>query len=294
MRFIRFVYFGTVGLLIFTLACTSPIETKLLKSQVGTQELYFDQHDKTNLTWSPDSTLLAYQTAVNTAIDSQYSTIFVYNLLENVVQDITADDHHKRNCYPTFVTDSKSILFTQNDQLYKMSLVNGERSPVTPSNDPPQFHPNVSPDGQLVVFDDGTDIYAVSIDGGPPQKLSESVTFPVKNPSWSPDGTKLACESPGQLAIFTFESTGITLDRKFAGSFIDIEWAGRETPPFGCPILFRNSPGVAMIDPVRGDIFDAFFFNKNITSYCWAPNGRDIAFSTPRFIYLAPMLTTIE
>ena len=294
MRFYQSVFAGALGFFCFHIACTSPVETKIIVGQVSAQELYFDHQQKIHLAWSPDSSNIVYETPFDTTISGTPSSIFIYDMQQDTVRNVTPDLQNTRNCCPTFSADSKSIIFSQDDRLFKLSLQIGRGSALTSSNMPPQFNPDVSPNGQLVACDDGQNIYVVSSDSGALKNVSISIPFQLQNPTWSPDGQKLACESDTLLAIFKFENYEIILESTFGGEFRDISWSRQETPPFGSPILFRNNPGIAMINPTTGEIFDAFTLNRNVESFCWAPNGREIAYSTPFTLFRAPLLTPIE
>lgn len=294
MRFIRFVLKGAAGLLCLLAACTSPVETNYIAGLVGAKELYFDHSEKIHLAWSPDSSKIAYEAPLDTMAGGQSSSIFVYNLQQDTSRDVTPDAHDKRNCFPTFSADSRAIIFSQNDQLFKMSLQNGETAALTSSSLPPQFNPEMSPDGQLIACDDGRDIYVVSSDSGALQNVSISISMPLRNPTWSSDGRKLACESDSQLVIFNFDHNEIIQHSAFAGQFRAISWARQETPPFGSPILFHNGAGIAMINPATGKIYDAFEPVRGAAYFCWAANGHDIAYSTPYTLFRAPLLATIE
>ncbi|MBN1560034.1 PD40 domain-containing protein, partial [candidate division KSB1 bacterium] len=219
--------------------------------------------------------------------------IYIYDLQQDTVRELTPAARDRRNCSPTFAADSKTIFFTRDDQLYKMSLADGQTSPLTSTSVPPQRHPEVSPDGRLIACDDGEDIYVVSSDSGALLNVSASINLRLQNPTWSADGKKLACESPDSLFIFVFHDDEIVRESAFAGEFSEPAWARQATPPFGSPILFRRGAGIATINPDTGEIHDAFDLKKEVISFCWAPNGRVIAFSTPLSIYRAPLFTTI-
>ncbi|MBN1466327.1 PD40 domain-containing protein [candidate division KSB1 bacterium] len=293
MQLYRFACLCAVTLYCLSTACTSPVESNLITNLVGTQELYIDRHQKSHLSWSPDSSMIVYQTPVDTTTGGPFYTIYIYDLQQDTVRELTPAARDRRNCFPTFAADSKTIFFTRDDQLYKMSLADGQTSPLTSTNVPPQRHLDISPDGRLIACDDGQDIHIVSVDDGAMVTASESISSPLQNPSWSPDGQRLACESPDSLIIFVFANDEIVRESAFAGEFGDITWARHETSPFGSVILYRNGPGIATINPETGEIYDAFDIRKKIESFCWAPNSHDIAFSTPHSIYRAPLITTI-
>lgn len=224
----------------------------------------------------------------------KYNTIYLYNLVERRVSDLTAEAHHRQNFYPTFSNDSKSIVFSQDDQLVRIDLSSADKVALTPSNMPAQRFPEISPNGQQIACDDGQDIYVLPIGGGILKKVSESLSLPLQNPTWSPDGEKLACESDQHLVILQFDGEQVRVDATFSGIFQDIAWARHPTPPFGATILFRGGrSGFGTIDSETGKIYDTFIIRNPIASLCWAPNSRDIAYSTPFKVYRTPLFTTI-
>ncbi|MBN1482649.1 hypothetical protein EH223_11700 [candidate division KSB1 bacterium] len=238
--------------------------------------------------WTPDGL-----SSIGTCVET-FSTICLYDLVERRVRDLTAEAQHQHNLYPTFTNDSKAIIFSQNEQLFRVELSTAEQVTLTSSNMPPQHRPEVSSNGQWIACDDGQDIYVLPIGGGTLQKVSESIALSLQNPTWSPDGDKLACESDRQLVILYFDGEQVSVDTTFSGFYQDIVWTRHPTSPFGATILFRGGgSGFGTINPETGVIYDDFMIRKPVASLCWAPNGRDIAYSTPFEVYRTPLFTTI-
>ena len=243
--------------------------------------------------WFPDGASVIVEDS------REYSTIMLYDLSAQETRDLLPDAPGTHNEFPTFTADSKSIVFSQNDRLHKLSLETNELMELTPPPAMPQRRAEISPDGSVIAFDDDTDIFILPLQGGTPQNISESINDPLQSPTWSPDGTQLACISKTQmgtqLGIFSYQGGALNPVKQFEGDFLEIDWARTEVPVFGSTILYRDvQSNINTINPETGERYESFDFRHFVASACWAPNGRHIAFSTLYQVYRTPLYTVLE
>ena len=224
-----------------------------------------------------------------------FSTLYVYDVIDQTVRELTPGNPPANNLDPAFTPNSQDIIFTKNGQLYTVSATGGDARPLTLSGTPPQYHPEVSPDGSQIAFDDGYDLYVMPAAGGESQNLSKDVIYSLKNPTWSPDGAKLAGETQDMLIIFSLNQGQSEIDKMVSGRFEHITWSRKTTPLFGDPILARNGYfNFVMIDAETGRVVNEFDIRRNIESFCWAPNGREMAYSASLQVFRTPLLTTLK
>lgn len=240
-----------------------------------------DPTQDTSPTWSPDGTMIAFQTA-RWGGDARYgevghSEIALMNADGSHLRRLTADCSDDYN--PTWVA---------NDAIVR-SL------PISSLSARPDLgHPGVPDPGDILV--DGqvgnfSDLFAVDPDRGELTNLTADYAVQM-SPAWSPDHSQIAfsgdIEEPGNYDIYVMDADGSDIRRL---TNTDPRGEGRPAwSPDGSTIAFESN-GVWTVRTNGSDLRKIAGDASSGGSYpTWSPDGESIAFTEGGSIFVTEPL----
>jgi len=242
-----------------------------------------------SLSWSPDSSLLAY---------ISNSSVVIRNISTGKIKQLSGTGYYDD---PSWSPDSIKIAYTSASSFDTRPAIwvknaDGSNIPKSLTLDPSaSYHPRWSPDGKLITFNSyrkgNMDIWIKNSDATGDEKQLASDPESDQNAEWSPDGTKLAFESKraGNSDIWLVDAKGVNPPVQITSE------SSEDTKPLwsydGSKIAFysdrfdikgiwvKNSDGT-------GEAVHVTFGFADANSHSWSADGKYIAFVSSNTVYL--------